>query len=176
MSCKRVIVSLLMLSLIFALAGCLSNFLPTAPAVNPAQDKTGVLYLQPAQLTTAPSENFEVDLKVGEVVNLKGYSVTLSYDPAHLCLNKVQEGTFFSSEGETFFYHKIDDKKGTVLIDCAILGRNLAVSGEGDLSTLSFTALKAGSSSLSFKLTRTRDTRNQEIITSKQNAVVKCKK
>jgi len=47
--------------------------------------------------------------------------------------------------------------KGTILIDNAILGPDLSVSGEGDLATLSFTSLKAGSTNPTFKLTKTRN-------------------
>ncbi len=80
-----------------------------------------------------------------------------------------------SSEGETFFFHDIDNKKGMVLIDCALLGRQLAVFGEGTLATLSFACLKAGTTDLDFSLCKTRDAYNQEITTTKQPAVVKSK-
>lgn len=89
-------------------------------------------------------------------------------DPILLSLQEVTEGPFFSAKGKTFFYKKVD--KGTVLIDCAILGPDLSVSGEGILAILSFTCLKAGSTNLTFSLTKTRDTNNKEIITIKRKA------
>ncbi|HCC70787.1 MAG TPA: hypothetical protein DEQ09_06515 [Bacteroidales bacterium] len=130
----------------------------------------------PGPVNTGPSQDFKAELNIGEVAGFKGYSVTLSYNPACLQLNEVSEGTFLSSEGETFFYRKIDNKKGTVLIDCALLGRRLAVSGEGTLATLSFTCLKSGVTDLNFSLSKTRNAHNQEIMTIKQHAVVKSKK
>jgi len=175
MSYKKLIVSLLILSLIVILPGCLSKLIPTTPEVTAPAGIEGILYLEPANLTITPSKDFIVELKATSITNLKGYSVTLSYDPTLLSLKEVVEGPFFSSKGKTFFYNKVDDKKGTILIDCAILGPSLSVSGEGTLATLSFTSLKAGSTSIEFSLAKTRDTDNKEIITTKRKAKLKSK-
>ena len=175
MSYKKLLISLLILSLILIFAGCLGKLIPTTPEVTPPAGTAGVLYLEPANLSLTPSQDFTVELKVTSITNLKGYSVTLSHDPALISLQEVIESSFFSSKGKTFFYKKIDDTKGTVLIDCAILGPGLSVSGEGTLAILSFTSLKAGSTSLTFKLAKTRDTNNKEIITTKKNAKLKSK-
>ena len=175
MSYKRLIISLLILSLILIFAGCLSNLIPTTPSVIPPAETEGVLYLEPANLSITPSQDFTVELKAASITDLKGYSVTLSYDPALISLKEVTEGSFFSAKGKSFFYKKVDDTKGTILIDCAILGPDLGVSGGGTLAALSFTSLKAGSTTLTFKLAKTRDTNNKEIITTKKNAVVKSK-
>ena len=175
MSYQRLIISLLILSLILIFAGCLSNLIPTTPSVTPPEGTEAVLYLEPANLNLTPSQDFTVELKTASIVNLKGYSVTLSYDPALLSLQEVTEGPFFSAKGETFFYNDIDGKEGKVLIDCAILGRDLSVSGGGTLATLSFTCLKAGETSITFKFTDTRDTYNKVIVTTKSNAIIKSK-
>jgi hypothetical protein len=175
MSYKKLIISLLILSLVFAFTGCLGKLIPTTPSVTPSTEKAGVLYLEPADLTLTPSQDFTVELKATSITNLKGYSVTLSYDPTLISLQEVTEGPFFSSKGETFFYKKIDDTQGTLLIDCALLGKPLSVSGEGTLATLSFTCLKAGSTSIEFSLAKTRDTHNKEIVTTKRNTKLKSK-
>jgi len=175
MSYKKLIISLLILSLILILASCLGKLFPTSPSVTQPEGTAGVLYLEPANLKVTPSKNFTVELKTASITDLKGYSVTLSYDPALLSLQEVTEGAFFSSEGETFFYNDIDGKEGKVLIDCAILGRDLSVSGEGTLATLSFTSLRAGSTILIFSFVKARDAHNKEIITTKGNARAKSK-
>ena len=175
MSYKKLIIYLLILSLILIFAGCLSNLFPVTPQVTPPAGTEAVLYLEPANLTITPSKDFTVELKTASIVNLKGYSVTLSYDPALISLQEVTEGPFFSAKGETFFYNDIDDKEGKVLIDCAILGRDLTVSGGGTLATLSFTCLKAGSTSITFELTDTRETYSKVIVTTKSNAMIKSK-
>jgi hypothetical protein len=173
MSYKKLIISLLILSLIVILPGCLSKLIPTTPSVTPPAGTAGVLYLKPANLTLTPSEAFTVELKVTSITNLKGYSVTLSYDTTLISLQEVTEGPFFSTKGKTFFYTKEDNN--TILIDCALLGKTLSVSGEGTLAILSFTCLKAGSTSIEFSLAKTRDTHNKEIITTKRNAKLKSK-
>ena len=175
MSYKKLIVSVLILSLIVILPGCLNKLIPTTPELTSPAGTEGILYLESANLTIIPSKDFTIELKVASITNLKGYSVTLSYDPTLLSLKEVVEGPFLSAKGKTFFYKKIDDTKGTVLIDCSILGPALSVSGEGTLATLSLTSLKVGAASLTFKLAKTRDTYNKEIITTKRNAVLKSK-
>jgi len=172
-SYKKLFISLLILSLALISTGCLGKLIPTTPSVTPPAGTAGVLYLEPANLSLTPSQDFTVELKVTSITNLKGYSVTLSYDPALISLQEVTEGPFFSTKGKTFFYTK--DDKNTILIDNALLGTDLSISGEGTLATLSFTCLKAGSSNLTFKLAKTRDTNNKEIITTKRNSLVKSK-
>jgi len=171
MSYQRVIIYLIILSLLLAIPGCAG--LGLTPPLSEGQE--GVLYLEPANLTIIPGQDFNIELKTASINNLKGYSITLTYDPALLSLKEVTEGPFLSAKGETFFYKKVDETKGTILIDCALLGSDLSISGEGTLAALSFTSLKAGSTNLTFKLTKTRDTYNKEIVTTKRNAVVKSK-
>ena len=175
MSYKKLTISLLILSLILIFAGCLSNLFPVTPQVTPPAGTEAVLYLEPANLTITPSKDFTVELMNTSVTNLKAYSVTLSYDPELIRLNEVTEGSFFSSEGETFFYRDIDNQEGSVLIDCAILGRDLSVSGGGTLVNLSFTCLKTGETGITFEFTDTRDTYNKKIVVTKRNAVIKSK-
>lgn len=170
---QRLIIPLLILSLILTFSGCggLGGLTPTIPEAEGQEN--GVLYLEPANSTITPSENFTVELKAASIANLKGYSVTLFYDPALLSLQEAEEGPFLSAEGKTFFYKKADDAKGIILIDCAILGSEAGVSGEGTLATFSFTSLKAGSAGIEFSLVRIRNTYNKEIITNMRNSLIR---
>jgi hypothetical protein len=170
MSCQRLIIPLLILSLLLAISGCGgSGITPTLPD----SQENGVLYLEPANLAITPSKGFTVELKAAFITDLKGYSVTLFYDPALLSLQEAEEGTFLSVEGKTFFYKKVDDAKGTILIDCAILGCDAGVSGEGTLAVFSFTSLKAGSTGIEFSLARIRNTCNKEINTTIRNSLIR---
>ena len=172
MSYQRLIIPLLILSLILTFSGCGgSGLTPTLPEAEGQEN--GVLYLEPANLNLTPSEGFTVELKTASITDLKGYSVTLFYDPALLSLQEAEEGTFLSAEGKTFFYKKVDDAKGIILIDCAILGSEAGVSGEGTLATFSFTSLKAGSAGIEFSLARIRNTYNKEIITTMRNSLIR---
>ena len=58
-------------------------------------------------------------------------------------------------------------------MDCAILGRDLSVSGQGVLATLSFTCLKAGKAEITFEAVITRDTYNKDITTTQKGALIK---
>ena len=173
MSYKKLIISVLILSLIIILPGCLAKLIPTTPSVTSPAETAGVLYLEPANLTLTPSQDFTVELKTTSITNLKGYSVTLSYDPTLISLQEVTEGPFLSEKGKTFFY--TTEEQNTILIDNALLGKTLSISGEGTLATLSYTCLKAGSTGIEFSLVKTRDTLNKEIITTKRNTMVKSK-
>jgi len=173
MSYKKLIISLLILSLILISTGCLGKLFPVTPEVTSPAGTAGVLYLEPANLSLTSHQDFTVELKATSITNLKGYSVTLSYDPTLLSLQEVTEGPFLSAKGKTFFYSK--EENGTILINNALLGTDLSISGEGTLATLSFTCLKAGSTSIEFSLAKTRDTNNKEIITTKRNTKLKSK-
>jgi hypothetical protein len=167
---KYIFICLLLFSFLL-LFGC-SKLFPTLPDTS---QKSGVLYLDPANLSISTGEDFAVELKVGAIDDLKGYSVSLNYDKTLVAPKEITEGTFFSSSGETFFYQNINSEEGTILIDCAILGRGKSVSGEGTLASISFTCLKAGSAPISFVQAKTRNVENKDIVTTKEKAVIRSK-
>jgi hypothetical protein len=167
---KCIIISLLLFSLLL-LFSC-SKLFPTIPD---ATQKSGVLYLDPANLNISPGEKFTIDLKIGAIDNLKGYSVTLNYDTTLINPVEITEGSFFSSSGETFFYKDINPEEGTILIDCAILGRGKNVSGEGTLATISLTSLKSGSVTIDFVQAKARSVENKGIVITREKAVIRSK-
>ena len=163
MSYQKLSVFFLLFLFILTLTGCFGKFL--TPAL---QDQTGTLYLDTDNLQPVPGQDLTLKLTTTAITDFKGYSVTLSYDPALLQLQEVTEEPFFSAEGETFFYRDIDHSKGSVLIDCALLGRNLAVSGEGPLATLRFTCLREGPAEITFKRVIASDL-SRDIPTTQRN-------
>jgi len=58
-------------------------------------------------------------------------------------------------------------------MDCAILGRDLAVSGQGILANLSFTSLKAGQTEVTFGEVVTLNTYSEDIVTIQKGALIK---
>ena len=131
MSYKRLIVSLLIFSLIIILPGCLGKLIPVAPSVAVLEDTEGILYLKSTSCNPIPGKDFEIELKVSSIEDLKGYSVILSYDPTILKPKEVEEGPCLSKENETFFWKEIDSAKGTIQIDSAILGSEKSAYGDG---------------------------------------------
>ena len=87
----------------------------------------------------------------------------------------MKEGPCLSEGNETFFWKKIDPVKGTIQVDCAILGSELSAYGEGSLATLHFKVLKKADTEVNFAQTQIRDTHNQPILTDQKSAQVRCK-
>jgi hypothetical protein len=168
MSYQKLSIFFLLFLLILTLTGCFGNFFNT-PSL---EDQTGTIYLDTDNLQPVPGEDLTLKLATTNINDFKAYSVTLSYDPALLQLESVTEGDFFSSEGQTFFYPAIDNQQGSVLIDCAILGRNVSVSGEGTLANLSFTCLKDQPGEIVFKVADIRDTQTKSLTTTQRNILV----
>ena len=54
MSYKKIIITLLILSLILILPGCLGKLIPTTPNLTPPAGTAGVLYLEPANFSLTP--------------------------------------------------------------------------------------------------------------------------
>lgn len=169
---------LLTLGFLFFIALTLVGCPKLGPLVTPSlpDSASGILYLEPASYNPTPGKDFKMELKASSIENLKGYSVTLSYDPAVLKPGEIEEGPCLAEGNKTFFWKKIDPLKGTIQIDCAILGAELSAYGEGSLATLHFTALLTkGDTEVNFAQTQTRDTHNQSILTSQKSAQVRCK-
>jgi len=172
MSYQKIIICLLIFSILLSLSGC-GKLLLTSPLYEGTED--GVLYIEPDNINIAPGNDFNLELKVNSIANLKAYSVSLSYDSTFLSLQGVTEGSFLSTNGTTFFYKTIDNDKGETLIDCSVLSSELGASGEGALATLSLKSLKSGSTNLTFKLVKMRDINNEEITATKRDVVIKSK-
>ncbi len=168
---KAIILLIILLTvIILSTTGCLSKLFPNLPpGINPPEEEGGgVIYLEPSVLNITTGQVFTLELKATSISNLKGYSVTINYNPALLKLNEVTEGPFLSAANKntTFFYTKIDNSSGSVRIDCALLGADLGVSGEGVLAALSFVGLNTASTNLELKNIKARNANNQLITLS----------
>jgi len=158
----------------FTLVGCLKFNQPTTPPIpDSATLEKGNLYLE-TNSNPIVGKDFEIELKASSIEDLKGYSIILSYDRNVLKPGEVEEGPCLSKGNETFFWKKIDPVKGTIQIDCAILGSELSADGEGSLATLHFKVLKKADTEVVFSLAQTRDTRNHPILTDQKSAQVRC--
>jgi len=91
---RKTIILLIILSIILILStsGCLSKLFPNLPLPEitpPEEEGGGTIYLEPVELNIITDQVFNLELKVAYITNLKGYSVTINYNPALLKLNEV---------------------------------------------------------------------------------------
>jgi general secretion pathway protein D len=93
-------------------------------------------------------EAFDVTLELDAAAPLRGMPVQLSYDRAHLALESIEEGGYFSQDGaRTSFTRNIQPADG---IARAGVLRNAAtsVAGRGTVYKLRFKALAAGGATI----------------------------
>lgn len=165
---KRIfaVVPVLFLAILLLIAGCSKLQQGLVPAVEDNLIAGALSFSSPESTANGITQ---VVLQASSIDDLKGYSVILSYDPALLQVEEITEGDFLASSGETFFYKDINQEEGIIQIDCALLGKDLSVSGTGTLATLSLTYQKSGSAGLYFSQVKVRDVSNQKMDLSKEN-------
>lgn len=92
---------------------------------------------------------FTIDIRVAEAMDLTSWQFSLSFDPALLQAHGVNEGPFLASAGTTLFVPGlIDNGGGLVSLVADALIDPAAVSGDGVLARIEFTALSDGLSAL----------------------------
>ncbi len=98
-------------------------------------------------------DTFTVDVLVAQAPDLYAFQFDVTFDPAITQVNTVVEGDFLSAGGRSTFFlpGTIDNGAGTVSFTANTLaGPGPGVTGDGLLVQLSFHALAAGQSALSF--------------------------
>lgn len=78
----------------------------------------------------------EIRLEPGD--SLKVYDVRLRFDPTRVIPDtlQIQQGSWFSNGGPTFFWHDYDYQSGELIVNSALLGPGLAVTGGGTVFSL----------------------------------------
>lgn len=165
---KRIfaVVLVLFLAILLLIAGCSKLQQGLVPAVEDDAIAGALSFSSPEPTANGITQ---VALQASSVDDLKGYSILLSYDPALLQVEEVTEGDFLASSGETFFYKDIKEEEGIIQIDCALLGKDLSVSGTGTLTILSVTSQKSSPAALTFSQVKVRNVTNQKMDLSKEN-------
>ncbi len=134
----------------------------TAPPAEPQPSgQEGAAVTQPAGkrtlYVTAPKgvkvdQEFTVGVNLGEVTNLYGASINLSYDPALLEFVRVAEGGFLKQDGKsTSFMHAVNAAEGRVTVGMTRLGGVGGVSGAGGLFSAEFKAKGEGTAAIGFQ-------------------------
>jgi general secretion pathway protein D len=133
---------------------------PAAAAPEPALAATPSLSWQaPAQVKAG--EQFRAVLRLSSHRPLRGLPMVLGFDPQLLQVVSVQEGEFFrQANGQTVFSQRTDTAKGKIVVAIvrqSVSGRDPSVNGAGGVVTVTFKALKAGSSPRMVLLSATPD-------------------
>jgi hypothetical protein len=106
-------------------------------AINTSSSTTTV-YVDPQESIGMIGQNFTINIRISNVVDLYGWELKLGWNATILDSVEVSEGSFLKSGGSTFFTYKTNNTLGYMIIDCTLLGQVPGVSGSGVLATIKF--------------------------------------
>ena len=103
-----------------------------------------VIFIYPETSEGNVGENFTIEVKVSNVTDLYGWEFHLRWNSTILDCMEVNEGPFLKSGGSTFFTYKINNTKGSIVVDCTLLGDVEGVDGTGTIATITFYIERGG--------------------------------
>jgi hypothetical protein len=96
-------------------------------------------------------QQFNVDIKVDDIVNLAAVQIDVNYDSNVLTYVDTVEGTFLKQGGaSTLFLDTIDTPQPGVIKGISIARIGSGANGDGVIAIISFTAASQGNSDISF--------------------------
>jgi general secretion pathway protein D len=109
-----------------------------------------VLNVEPSSKIVNVGDNFYLDIEILNVTNLFSYQFDIAFDPAILSAQSINESSFLTNAGSTFFIPgEIDNGAGTISFTANTLVSPVAgVTGAGVLASISFQGLTSGTSSI----------------------------
>lgn len=107
--------------------------------------------IEPATKLISLGQVFSLDIVISDVIDLFSYQFDLAFDPSVLSASSIDEGSFLSSGGNTFFLPGIiDNISGTISFTAdSLLGSISGVTGSGILANITFSALMVSESPIS---------------------------
>ena len=108
----------------------------------------------PSNTSVSPNTQFTVSINISAVSNLFGAAFDMIFNPAILQFISAQKGTFLEQDGVATNLLTVVSPPGDLIVGysrLAINGVATGVSGSGVLMTLTFNALSAGASNLTFQ-------------------------
>jgi len=117
---------------------------------------TAHTYIEPPTITVPICVPFTVDVNVQKVINLRSFSLVLSYDTGSVDAFSIVPGAFIPNP--TIDYELIDDPNGMIHFD--VTG-GAQVSGDGTIATITFHCTGAGKSILTIQIVKYYDGPNQ---------------
>lgn len=141
--------SLLVLALLAANAAIAGYLAPTATTIT----------LQ-APIIVGCQET-AIEIWINDVSNLYGADVRLTYDPAALYVDRIEDGTFITHNG--FLLNQVNNTTGELTYASAQRDPDPVVNGSGVLAVLYVQAKQAGDIDLQFSYTKLSDPNGVEI-------------
>jgi general secretion pathway protein D len=122
-----------------------------APPAAPAPAKRGLVQIAaPAGIDVG--QQFSVDIKAGDVQDLAGASLVLSYNPGLVEYVSATEGGFMKKEGKATIYSaSANPAEGTLTINLSRASNSGGVTGTGTLVSVLFRAKSKGAASFGFQ-------------------------
>ena len=108
------------------------------------------LWLTPGRLAVAPGDRFAVRVQADAGQPVSHLPLSLSFNPAVLAVEKVDAGDFLGGAGEAQVMSDAG-RPGALVIGASRLGKVPGVTGRGTVAIITFRAVAAGSSELSFE-------------------------
>lgn len=89
-----------------------------------------------------------LEIRLDNIQTLKGYSITLSYNHEKIRIDKIREGTLFTSP--VFFAPLVDSVAGKITVESALLGTGRQAQGSGVLFYADIVGTSEGTDTLAF--------------------------
>lgn len=129
------------------------------PVETPAPVSGTVFRVTPASGTFAFGRSFAVTINVENIQNLFSASLALAWDPRVIRLKDANEGGFLGRDEQPIaLVQRPDNDAGTVVITLSRPPDASAISGSGNLITLTFEPVSPGQTTLAFSQLFPRDT------------------
>jgi hypothetical protein len=123
--------------------------------------------------SVSKGESFVVSVNVEDVTDLAGFQLSLSFDSNALEAMEVNEGTFLSKDGETFWLEPvIDNNAGTITGIVSARASQGGANGSGTLATITFKALDIGETRVNLTEVILSDSGNQSIPIAPRDAII----
>ncbi|MCZ6490167.1 MAG: cohesin domain-containing protein [Acidobacteria bacterium] len=104
---------------------------------------------QPVSLEERVEETFQVNLEIENARDLFSIPMEVSYDTGYLKLSKVRNGSFLGRDGQLIaVVQRVEEQSGKATITLTRPPDSGGVSGSGRLVSLTFEALRPGTTSL----------------------------
>lgn len=108
-----------------------------------------LIYIDPAEITANPLDEFTIDINIADVVDLYSWGIKISWEVDLLRCESVTEGPFLKVQPDgTGFAATVKNNEGYIDVGCTTYGIWPGVSGSGNLMTVTFNATDAGKTEL----------------------------